>query len=101
MRVSLATHGGFAAGINLRQPPTVVDTADLPPEKSDALARLVDAVASDAPTRGPGRARDAMSYTIVVDDGPKPRTLTHSDSTMSPEFAALLDWIRDHAPLPP
>jgi len=111
VRVSLQTRGGLAAPINRNLPPTVVDTAALPPGKAAELARLVDAVIpaaspASSPASSPDEAGDAggvrggdmMSYTIVVDDGPRLTTLTRSDGTMSPEFADLLDWIQDHAP---
>jgi hypothetical protein len=100
VKVALQTHGGLAAPITMRQPPTVVDTDELPPDAAAELARLMGAAASAAQaTRSPGPARDAMSYTITVDNnGKPPTTLTSSDTTMSPEFAALLDWIRHHAP---
>jgi len=62
------------------------------------LARLV-AAAKTAPAAeegGPGRARDAMSYSITVEDGDRPTVLRQSDTTMSPAFAALLDWLERH-----
>ena len=43
MKVTLATHGGQAAGINLRLPPRVVDTDTLPEPAAEELAQLVAA----------------------------------------------------------
>ena len=42
------------------------------------------------------RARDAMSYTIRVDDGGRNTILNQSDTTMSLDFAALLEWLEKH-----
>ncbi|GAA2592605.1 hypothetical protein GCM10010399_24040 [Dactylosporangium fulvum] len=98
MKVTLATHGGQAASIYLRLPPRVVDADTLPEEEARELARLVEAAktAQVAEEEGPGRARDAMSYTITVQDGERSTVLTQSDTTMSPAFAALLSWLEQH-----
>jgi hypothetical protein len=94
MKVTLAKHGGLAAGI--RRQPLIVDSATLPEPAEEALTRLVEAVKA-APTdheERPGRARDAMSYTITIEEsGGEPTVLRHSDVTMSPSFAALLQWL--------
>jgi hypothetical protein len=97
MRVALATHGGQAAAINLRLPPRVLDADGLPPETAQELRRLVAAASTESGgTRRPGPARDAMSYTITVDDGERSIKLSGSDTAMSPAFAALLSWIERH-----
>lgn len=99
MKVTSTTHGGQAAGIRLHLPPRVLDAATLPKAKADELARLVAAAkaAPAAKETSPGSARDAMSYTITVEDGGSPITLRQSDTTMSPSFDALLRWIETHA----
>ena len=96
MRVSLATHGGIAAGINLRRPPAVVYSARLVPPAVEELSRLVAAVRAEPTPAGGERARDAMTYVITVDDGRSPASFTVSDATMTPAFAALIGWLRDH-----
>jgi hypothetical protein len=97
MRVALATHGGQAAALNLRLPPRVLDTDKLPPEAAEELRRLVAAASAENDgTSQPGSARDAMSYTITVDDDARSATLTGSDTAMSPSFGALLSWIEQH-----
>ena len=98
MRVALATHGGLAAAINLRRPPLVLDTDSLPPETARELGRLVAAATAEggAGERSAGPARDALSYTITVEDGGRSTTLTASDTAMSPAFGALLSWIERH-----
>jgi hypothetical protein len=99
MRVTLAAHGGLAAGLNLRRPPRAVDTDELPPAQADELERLVDA-ALDAGTHRPpgsGPAPDAMSYTITVERDGKTSTLSGSDTAASAQFADLLAWLEAHA----
>ncbi|GLW31217.1 protealysin inhibitor emfourin [Actinoplanes regularis] len=97
MRVSLATHGGLAAPIIRRLPPRVLDTDQLPGDAARELRRLVAAAAADPGAARPApHARDAMTYTITVDDSPDSTTLTGSDTGMSPAFGALLTWIESH-----
>lgn len=97
MRVALTTHGGLAAAISLRLPPRELDSDSLPPEQARELRGLVAAASAEgAGPANSGPARDAMSYTITVDDGPRSTTLTGSDTTMSPAFATLLGWIERH-----
>jgi hypothetical protein len=101
MKVNLAKHGGLAAAI--RRPPVTVDSSALPENKAAELARLVAAAkaelqAAEAVEAGPGRARDAMSYTITLqDDGGESTTLRASDTSMSPPFSALLEWLDRNA----
>jgi emfourin len=96
MKVTLAQHGGQAAAINLRLPPRVVDTTTLRADEAGELARLV-ADAKSAPLAAgaaPGTARDAMSYTITIEDGGRQMVLSQSDTTMSEAFARLLAWLQ-------
>jgi hypothetical protein len=98
MRISLAKHGGQAAGMLLGRPPRFLDMNTLPPPVGEELARLLEAAkaTSKVPDAGPGRARDAMSYTITVEDRNHQTVLRRSDSNMSSEFAALLTWLERH-----
>ncbi|MEU6527237.1 protealysin inhibitor emfourin [Streptomyces sp. NPDC046924] len=97
MKVTLATHGGQAAAIRLRLPPKALDTDTLPTKTAAELAELVAAAGPAAEEeRPPGRARDAMSYTITVENNGRLTVLTQSDTTMTPEFAALLGWLEKH-----
>ncbi|MFL6201354.1 MAG: protealysin inhibitor emfourin [Thermoanaerobaculia bacterium] len=98
MKVTLAKHGGLAAG--MRRPPLKVDSTELPGAAAAELERLV-ASAKAAPAgqeERPGRARDAMSYTITVeeDDGAEPTVLRHSDVSESAALSALLEWLESH-----
>jgi Emfourin len=98
MKVTLATHGGLAAGINMQVPPRVVDTETLPRPAAAELSRLVTAAkAVNASPSSAGQARDAMSYMITVEERGQSTTLAQSDVTMSAQFAALLNWLQQHA----
>jgi len=100
MKVTLATHGGLAATINRRLRPKGVDGESLSREEAQELARLV-AAAEATPAREEDRAgyaRDAMSYTITVEDGDRSIKLTQSDTTMSRSFNDLRRWLEDHFP---
>ena len=92
MKVTFTQHGGLAAG--LRRQPHVVDSDTLPQTAAEEFARLV-AVLKTVPSveeASPGRGRDAMSYTIRVEDRGRLTVLRQSDITMSPAFATLLQW---------
>ena len=98
MKVTLATHGGQAAAINIRLPPRVVDSEALPEPAAGELSRLVTAAkAVNASPAGGDRARDAMSYMITIEERGQSTTLAQSDVTMSAQFAALLNWLQRHA----
>jgi len=98
MKISLAKHGGLAAGMLLRRPPQVLDVNILSPDAAAELDRLI-AAATAAPTvesGRPGHARDAMSYTITIEDDGKQTVLRQSDTTTSPAFASLRAWLERH-----
>jgi Emfourin len=98
MKVTLSTHGGLAAGI--RRPPLIVESSTLPKGAAAELAQLVAAVkaAPSVKEERPGRARDAMSYTITIEeDGGERSVINQSDTAMSPSFAALLEWLDRHS----
>jgi hypothetical protein len=98
MRISLAKHGGLAAGMLLGCPPRVLDTSTLPPAAADELARLVEVVSAtpEATELGSRQARDAMSYTITVEDSGHRTVLKRSDTDMSPAFGKLLASLERH-----
>ncbi|HEX8242402.1 MAG TPA: protealysin inhibitor emfourin [Longimicrobium sp.] len=96
MKVTLETYGGFAAGI--QRAPRTVDAERLPSADASELARRVaEAAAAPVPGEAPGAVRDAMSYTITVEDEGKHIVLEQSDGALSPEFASLLEWIEKAA----
>ena len=98
MKVSLAKHGGHAAGMFLGRPPRVLDTDTLPPSAAEELVKLLEAAQAKAAASeaGPGRARDVMSYTITVEDSGHQTVLKQSDTNMSPAFRNLLAWLEWH-----
>jgi hypothetical protein len=98
MKISLAQHGGQAAGINLQRPPLVIDSAVLDETAAAELRGLV-AAAGSTPPRAPnrGKARDEMSYKITIEDDGRETVLSQSDTTMSEEFGKLLTWLRRHS----
>jgi hypothetical protein len=98
MKISLAKHGGQTAGMFLGRPPRVLDTNTLPSPAAEELAKLVEAAKAAAPAAGTGprRARDMMSYTIIVEDSGHQTVLKQSDTTMSPAFRNLLAWLERH-----
>ncbi|PWW25058.1 hypothetical protein JD79_04252 [Geodermatophilus normandii] len=105
MRVSLATHGGLAAGLRLGRRPSTVDTSGLTGAEAGELTRLVEAArtASARTAAGAGDARggDAMTYEVTVDTGvdrADPVVLRQTDTSMTAEFAALLRWLQEHLP---
>ena len=94
MKVTLAQHGGQAAGINLRRAPRIVDAAVLDEVTAAALRKLAAAAVSASAPERTGRARDEMSYTITIEDGGRQTVLSQSDTAMSPEFGKLLAWLQ-------
>jgi hypothetical protein len=97
MKISLAQHGGQGVGVLLQRPPLVVDTAALDPAKAKELGELAAAAvaAGPAPPRPEG-LRDAMSYSISIEDQGRDTVLRGADTAMSPEFARLLAWLQRH-----
>lgn len=97
MKVTLEKHGGLAAG--MRQPPCVVESSTLAAKQQEELSGLVAALKA-APTvqhESPGRMRDAMTFTISVDDSRSPTVYQQLDLQMSDAFATLLTWIEKHS----
>ena len=95
MKLTLAEHGGLAAGLRLGQPPVVVDLSTLPDADARQLTDLLSAARADPVPAGRARAApDAMSYTVTVEDGGTREVLRRTDTTMSDEFAQLLDRLR-------
>jgi hypothetical protein len=99
MKLSLETHGGQIAAINLHRPPLSVNTRSLPPSAVEELERLVAAVTnSPLPPKDTSElARDQMSYTITIENGKKPLIIAQADSNMSSAFRELRNWIQAHS----
>jgi hypothetical protein len=95
MKVTLAVHGGLAAGLRLGRPPVVVDMSTLNEEDARDLRRLLSRAKADPPPGEPARAApDQQSYTVTVDDGQEQEVLRRTDTTMSRGFADLVDRLR-------
>ncbi|WP_329312323.1 hypothetical protein OG723_01875 [Streptomyces sp. NBC_01278] len=94
MRVTLESYGGLAAVIRRR--PEVLDTAAMPENAAAELTQLVAAAIAMPVEDQADRARDAMTYTITVEDHDRATVLEQSDATMSPAFATLLTSLKEH-----
>jgi hypothetical protein len=87
----MKSFGGLAAGMT--RPALAVDASRVTAASADALKRLVAAAAPHSkPPAGP--TPDEMSYAVTIRDGDREQVLHQSDSTMTPQFAALLDFVR-------
>lgn len=92
MKITLAPHGGLAAGI--RRPAKVLDTGALSTEAASEIERLVKAAASKSrPPKAAPSLRDAIGYTITLERDGETTVLKASDGAMNPAFAALLEWL--------
>jgi hypothetical protein len=98
MKVTLSKHGGWAAGIQLGAVPRVIEATALPAPAAADLARLASAAeASPAvDAKAASRGGDIGTYSITIEHGGRTAVLRQSDTTMSPAFAALLEWIERH-----
>ena len=66
IKITVQRSGGFAG---VRLPPTVVDSATLPPDQAEALNRAVDQVnffALPAQAPSPPRGADRFQYRVTV-----------------------------------
>jgi hypothetical protein len=95
VKVSFARRGGWAAAINLRSPPAVLDADTLPRAEREELNRLVRAAFARRGQEGGAGRKAAGSYTITVEDGGKRQTLSVADAEeeKEPAAAALREWI--------
>jgi|1185.fasta_scaffold414065_2 hypothetical protein len=101
MRVTLAVHGGLAAGLRLGRPPVIVDMSTLRDEDARELSGLLAGAKADPPPAEASRAvPDEQSYTVTVDDGQAQEVLRRSDTTMSQTFADLVDRLQRLAAAP-
>jgi hypothetical protein len=95
MKVTLAQHGGQAAGIRLNTPPLTIDSAALDKSEAAELGALAAAATSASPSAArSAKTRDEMSYTITVQHEGRETVLSQSDTTMSADFGKLLAWLQ-------
>jgi hypothetical protein len=97
VRVSLATAGGFAAALALRRPPQVLDGDALSAAEAEELAALLATVRAETLPEDDGRARDAGTTTLTVDDAGTTTVLRRSDVASTPAWEELVTWVRQHA----
>ncbi|MEN3287279.1 MAG: hypothetical protein V7634_1579 [Bradyrhizobium sp.] len=97
MKITLAQHGGQAAGLFMQRPPAIVDAATLDRAQAAQLKSLVAAaIASPSAGAASGKTRDEMNYTITVEQDGQGTVLNQSDTTMSAQFRELLGWVKQH-----
>jgi hypothetical protein len=100
MKISLATHGGQAAVVNLRSPPRVLDVDTLGPAQRTEIERLIAAAAAEAKKPAAadngGIGGDLGTHVVGVEDGGRSFVLKQSDRAMPEAFAALLDRLQKH-----
>jgi hypothetical protein len=97
VRVTLKKHGGLAPVV--AGPPCVVDSSQLPEAAAAELKTLTALAQRDVVTdvESPGRARDAMSYTLSIEEDGAETVIRQSDLTMTSRFARLINWIESHS----
>jgi FMN phosphatase YigB (HAD superfamily) len=96
MKISLQEKGGWAA----TNPPSVT-TVDLE-AMGDELAQEGHALAervrkASTPKRDSSRDRDAMDFTVTIEDNEDTAVVSEPSTALSEEFAELLNWIKQHA----
>ena len=97
MKITLAQHGGLAAGIRLNRPPIAIDAAALEASQAAEMKALAAAAVGAPPGARSGKARDEMSYTLTIEDGGHQTVLSQSDTSMSIEFGKLLAFLQRHS----
>lgn len=94
MRISLQTYGGIAGGMRLPG-----RSIDLAPLGGDAARKAEDLVAKAARAQahvGPSAIRpDEMSYAITVEEAGAVTVINANETSMTIEFAELLDWLEE------
>jgi hypothetical protein len=100
MHVELTTSGGIAYFPGLRKP-VIVESETLSSQDAAELGGLVEAAHFFAlpANLAPGPARpDAQSYVLKIRDAEREHTVRLADPIAEPELAALVTFVRKHAP---
>jgi hypothetical protein len=97
MKISFVRRGGWAAPINMRSPPAVLDADSLTSADREELNRLVQAAFARRERELRTDRRAAGSYTITVEDGDGQRTLSGADAMeeSEPAIMALREWLEN------
>lgn len=94
MRVKLQTFGGLAAG--MKRPALHVDLDDVDAGARRRIAALLSLAQRGMPPTPASAAPDEMSYRVTAENAGTLAAVEGSDSTMTPEFAELLELLRVH-----
>ena len=93
MKLTPAVSGGLAGGLRLGRPP-VVGLTTLAASDAQELIELLSAARADPAPPPSRRMPDEQSYTVTVEDGGTSEVLRRSDTTMSQEFAHLVERLQ-------
>lgn len=96
MRIELTTDGGFAAIPGLAKP-ILVDTANLLPELSGELNRLVDSALAEKTPHGSVKRSpvpDGRHYRITIERGGTRDEIEATDPMIPPALDALMKFVR-------
>lgn len=93
MKVTIKESGGLAPGMRRRE--QTIESESLPKAKAEELARLVEAAkySRTSEAESDKRGRDAVSYTIHVEDQGESTELKQSDTTITQPVAELIEWV--------
>lgn len=94
MRLKMQTFGGLAAG--MKRPALHVDLDDIDAGAGRRIATLLSLAQRGMPSIPASGAPDEMSYRITAEHAGAFDAVEGSDSTMTPEFAELLQLLRFH-----
>jgi len=96
LRISLEKDGGWPPRTALQ--PKAVEVDQLPAETVAHVRGLAASLkkSGQPETRQPSAARDAISYSIVIDDNGERLSFKQRDAQMTREFDAMLNWLEDH-----
>lgn len=95
LRIGFVRSGGFG-GMRLA---TELDAAELTPDEARVLRSLLAVGAADDPgaASGPARGADHFRYDLTIQDGATSRTLSLSESDLTPELRPLVQRLEAHA----
>lgn len=97
MKLALEQEGGISAGV--RQPATRLDSTLLSEDQLSELRRMLAQLkeASRIPVVEPNRTRDAVIFTITVEEQGDRGSYCQADMHMTEAFADLKMFIQTHA----
>jgi len=94
MRVTVERSGGFAGIAKTAS----VDRDALAPADAETMDELVRDVDDAAPIAdAPSQERDRFEYSVTLETGEGLRTITASESQVSPSLRRLIEWVTSTA----